>query len=366
MEVGSAAHEQDPGHDTVRVRVFPDNSRVLRMLSGEGSEPKAMSSEQRLGYIDYALMRLSTLIPLRVRKYPAAFVERWGDVDEGALLRALQEGTEDDRLFALFAVGYMGSEETLAHLVPLLEGDNALERWAAATCLAQHGEKRAIPVLCTMLTEFLPETLSDYLAADSPFEDQRSYASTLLGGCEDVSVVPALCHALQRVARLLAQSGSSASESAWEDRAASGGAPDDEVRLGAEAVHSYAAMLDNLIEYRDDIIFALGRLGAVGALTGLIMPVEQMQIAMVHLLLGHLRERYTLAKVAQLQTEMSRLDTRPRSTLGTELCARLQQMFRLDEIEQEQALFAYIQGASAKLEVQLAYDEVIRAQGGML
>src|SRR5690349_20411735 len=80
----------------------------------------------------------------------------WGGVDLGSLLRALTEGDERDRLFALHALGYLGTEEAHRNLLAHLESERPLERWASAIGLGRMREGQVLPELVRMLTEFLP------------------------------------------------------------------------------------------------------------------------------------------------------------------------------------------------------------------
>src|SRR5262245_49782681 len=75
------------------------------------------------------------------------FAERWGGLSVDAFKQALQEGQEPDRLWAIFALGYLapvGGEELL---VPFLHSPIRKERWGAAIALGESRDERAFALL---------------------------------------------------------------------------------------------------------------------------------------------------------------------------------------------------------------------------
>lgn len=72
------------------------------------------------------------------------FVQRWGGVDEAALLRALQEDTGVDRIKAIFAIGYSPFPHALDIIAPYLSSPNRIERCAAACVMGVQLDERAI------------------------------------------------------------------------------------------------------------------------------------------------------------------------------------------------------------------------------
>src|SRR5260221_8584492 len=87
---------------------------------------------------------------------PEGVTQRWGGLDVEHFARALQEGQEEDRLLAIFALGYHQSRWVAELLLPFLTSPLPRERWASALSLGFMQEERAFPVLLNMLTEFLP------------------------------------------------------------------------------------------------------------------------------------------------------------------------------------------------------------------
>jgi len=82
-----------------------------------------------------------------------AFRNRWGALERDAFERALQEGDEDDRLCALFALGYLAPTGVEDLLVPFLRSPVRKERWASAMVLGEGKDGRAFPFLLTLLLE---------------------------------------------------------------------------------------------------------------------------------------------------------------------------------------------------------------------
>ncbi|MBO0792718.1 MAG: hypothetical protein J2P36_17470, partial [Ktedonobacteraceae bacterium] len=55
----------------------------------------------------YAWMDRDVMPDEMMEEKYAVFVQRWGGLDVGAFQRALQEGQGGDRLWAIFALGYL-------------------------------------------------------------------------------------------------------------------------------------------------------------------------------------------------------------------------------------------------------------------
>lgn len=82
-----------------------------------------------------------------------ASAERWGGFGGDSLKRMAQEGNETERLFALFAFGYLippGEEE---FLLPFLSSPERKERWASAISLGRQQHAPVFPVLQNFLLE---------------------------------------------------------------------------------------------------------------------------------------------------------------------------------------------------------------------
>lgn len=297
-------------------------------------------------------------------QYVATFADRWGGLDQAALARALWEGEGAEKLFAIVALGYHPDLEAQALLLPLLESADRLERWAAAESLAEVGERRALPIVRSMLTEFLPTQLEEYFAeAPSLYDSWRASAPSLLGDLHDSEGIPFLRRAALHVVRLVSQSPLFAeaervaldgglskwreftpeeiryirdvvSPGKWYTR------PNDQdaqvVSLHGKLSGNQPGLLHLLMCDLDDIIYTLGRLGAFGALTGMQAPELYLRLWMAHLVMGHLDGRFTAAEV------YAAAFGKPEGAMVAEtLAPLLLQYFGLNEEEQAQTIWLY-------------------------
>lgn len=162
------------------------------------------------------------------------------------------------------AIGYRGSDQARDILVSYLESTNPLERWASAIGLGRVHEERALPVLLTILTEFLPP---DAPYASSPYyRGWRFSVPEILQSWGEPRFVPPLRHALQQAVRV-------------------------EQALTPPKPRRHSER-DDLVRYQDALVYALGRLGALGALTAITGAAEHLDIWLVHLAMGYLHGRH--------------------------------------------------------------------------
>jgi hypothetical protein len=84
-----------------------------------------------------------------------SFEQWWGGLDIEALKRALQEGNEEDKLVALFALGYLAYHQTQELLAPFLTSPVRKERWASAIIFGSYQDERAFALLRELLIEHL-------------------------------------------------------------------------------------------------------------------------------------------------------------------------------------------------------------------
>ncbi len=125
-----------------------------------------------------------------------AFIARWGEVDQETLVRVLAEGEGEDRLLAICCIGESDLPQARTLLLPFLQSVHPQERWLSALYLGRKKEKLALPVLITMLTEYLPSEESPTPEDMMRFDELRgSVVSTLLLW-KDASLVPAFRQAL--------------------------------------------------------------------------------------------------------------------------------------------------------------------------
>lgn len=86
----------------------------------------------------------------------ANFANRWGGLDIEVFARVLQKGKGEDRVLAIFAVGFARTQWSRELLIPFLYSTQPQEQWASALCLGRMREEQTVPVLVRMLTAFLP------------------------------------------------------------------------------------------------------------------------------------------------------------------------------------------------------------------
>lgn len=231
------------------------------MSSGTDSWPE---------HIDYALARLGDPNQAE-REQIASFAQHWGGLDLAACIQALGSGIEHDRLFALLALSHLDAEPARLLVRQALRSERPKERWISAIGLGEGGDKQALPVLCTMLTEFLPKQADEHPREQNSFYFTfRGYAPEIIGRLGEPLATPALRHALEQLVSLLGQRSFKA----------------------IEAFPSSNPYIRDYISYEDSIVYALGRLGAFGALTGLPVAESWLRLWTLHLVMGHLHGAY--------------------------------------------------------------------------
>lgn len=248
--------------------------------------------------------------------YVQEYVQRWGRVEPDAFEHAVLEGEGHDVLFGIFALGspvYRDMPHVRQLLYRELECPIPLQRWASAMVLGECGDKRALRVLCAMLTEFLPERVEDvWIPQQGVFEEWRINAPRLLGALGEPLAIPALRLALLRIAHLLKQ----------------------ETFAPEDAIDPLQGLPEKatLVVYEDEIVYALGRLGAFGALVNLPVAEPYLQLWMVHLVMGQLHGRYTSVEITRWRDEPE---------LYSDITYLLLRQFGLTPDEQERATAMY-------------------------
>lgn len=222
-------------------------------------------------YADYLLRAVEELgyapNPDAVQAFAGKFVAKWHGDDYAALIRAIHEGSGLDRVCAIIALCKYAGSGVPESVMALLENATPAERWAIALQLAEAGDRRAVPMLSRMLTEFLPpspEAESTWL-----YDEWRPWAVRFLGILGDVAAVPPLRTGLAACLEIethLRAAGNDADAGDWR-------------RL------------------EDEIVYALGRLGAGGALTGIVVDAERLRLWKVHLIMGQLHGRYDVHSI---------------------------------------------------------------------
>lgn len=221
------------------------------------------------------------------------FVTCYGDLSVESAIRAHREGEGDERLFALYLIGCLGTQEAFEYLLTVINSGKEAEERASVICLANHRMPQAVPLLIEFLkgprgTELTPENWQDWL--DASFAMSQGYVPVLLGRLGDPRAVPALREALVRtkmaidpVAANLRLRGISLEQG-----------PEDEY---SDQDHLVLADAHLLGLYQDSIVYALGRLGALGALSGLALNTDEQRLWIIHLLMGHLHQKYPIVEI---------------------------------------------------------------------
>lgn len=238
-----------------------------------------------------------------------AFVQRWGGLDIQTFRRVLKAGTHEEKVIALFALGYSGQERE--QLLSFLQNPEPMERWASALVLGEIKEEHALPVLVALLDEFLPPQVDLLSPEGGQYHFWRIKAVSLLGEWGRRELVPVLHRALEK---------------AWDI--------EQQILQPAhkQAFHSY----------QDELAYALGRLGAFGALTDLGLPTARLQLEMVHLACGAIQAQ---TRYGDLLTQLQ-----INRTLKEEVAQVLETRFGLSAEEQTSSIEQYADEYFARME----------------
>ena len=245
------------------------------------------------------------------------FIARWGGLDGETLVRALSEGQGEDRLLAICIIGESDLSQARILLLPFLHSPEAKERWFSALYLGRRKEKLALPVLITMLTEFLPsEERPKPVTGLAWFDELRRRAVSTLLLWKDASVVVAFRQAF--------------ATSVEAERYL----PDHPVLRRITLLNWYS--------YQDGLSYALGRKGAFGALTGIPLSPRRQRIAILKMAIGYKQvEAHLIASELEYGWEQE-------GELRTSVKAVLAQRFGLSEEEQEYYLDTYKRDLDAR------------------
>ena len=195
-----------------------------------------------------------------------AFEQHWGGLDSEAFERVIREGTGEDKVIAIFALGYINSPHVCDLLAPLLDSPVRMERWASAIVLGNARDERALPVLHTILQKealFPPgERLDDERMC---YIDYREMIVSILGNWGQPTSIPVLRSAL---------------EATWGW----------ELQLLADPpYYAETEMIPFWQTYQYELAYALGQLGAFGGLTGIAFSDSRRRILMIYMALGYLQ-----------------------------------------------------------------------------
>jgi hypothetical protein len=229
------------------------------------------------------------------------FARRCGGVDIETLERVLRERAGEDKIIAIYALGYAHAPHVQQLLAPLLQSPISLEREASAIALGRLKDERALPALYSLLQAPFPDPDA---AIDDEFLSMMSARMTIaaiLGDWGKLSSTSVLRSALKAIWQ-------------WEQQRVANPLIHDELIVSPWQAYEY------------ELSYALGQLGAFGALTGIPLSNSRERILMVFLALGHLQARQ---RYHDLFTQMSH------RAVQEEVTKVLEDRFGLSETERD-------------------------------
>lgn len=241
------------------------------------------------------------------------FKKRWGGLDLPTFARVLKEGQAEDRLLTIFVIGYEDSPRARSLLLPLLKSVHPLEKWAAALCLGQMKEERALPYLEHILTEFLPEIQYDpkgYI--ELSYEEWRPMAVRILGEWGEPKLASMLVKGLKAL---------------WQQ----------EQRPEEQLSQDIRKLMRRKWKFcQKETAYALGRLGAFEMIKKLDIPEPRLSLLMIYGALGflHVRTYYP-----DIYTNFSGCWNDP--ALKEQVATVLRQQFECSEEEQKRCIALY-------------------------
>src|SRR5579859_3697547 len=122
-----------------------------------------MNTAQQLDYVADAFTTIYLIsTEEEIQRDIAAFTQRWGGVDLLTFAYVLQHAKGTDQIIAASALGHTLSTWAKELILPFLHDDNPKLRWTVALSLGEMQEKQALPMLITMLQEYLPPPPSSF------------------------------------------------------------------------------------------------------------------------------------------------------------------------------------------------------------
>jgi hypothetical protein len=211
------------------------------------------------------------------------FARRWGGFDAEAFQRALLGGNDNDRLFALFALGYSTSLPMLEVVMPFLKSSLVKERWASIITLGRWKQEEVLPSLITLLQEgliFTPPVNLSFLGENESvhgdLEDaryqqeyewyrlQRQHVAMVLASWQHPQVIPALIQAFDFCYRL---------------------------EISSPALKTYSYLGHDWHTFQDCLAYALGQQQAWNVSESLALPPERLHILRMFMVYGSLHAK---------------------------------------------------------------------------
>lgn len=268
-------------------------------------------------HILHAFDCLDLLIP-SAEEFYEEFVQRWQGISEEQLIRAAREydGGGLDRWFALLALGALPTPAAHETLLAFLESSDTEERVLSALGLARMGDHAALPTLLAYVEGFQPVQVPRETA---PFANYWfTPVIRTLGQLGHPRAVPALRRALSVAVEI--------------EQGASDSPPEVQEVDGERRLIHIGSRRDGWQEVQNTIVYALGRLGASGALTGLPRTQEYLDDWRIHLIMGSLHDKYRFRILDK---------AREAPELHADVEQLLERWFGLDEDERMRCMRAY-------------------------
>lgn len=222
------------------------------------------------------------------------FIRKWGEPGYETLLRALSNGTQDEQTIALFALGQSNTSEAKAIVLPYLQSTDSRLQWASAISLGEMKEEAALSIIVRLLNEFLPPHAHPLEREGGLYHSWRMKIVNILGEWNRSETIPVLRHALIK---------------SWEFEQ-----------------HEQPARKHVWHSYQDELLYALGRSGAFGAITDFSLPASRLQLWMVFVSCGSLQSRTRYGDIlTQMQMNLA---------LQHEVTGVLEKRFGLSKEEQ--------------------------------
>ncbi|HEX2350115.1 MAG TPA: hypothetical protein VHI51_16885, partial [Ktedonobacterales bacterium] len=184
--------------------------------------------------------------------YVERFISRYGSLSLESARAALAQSDSFDHVFAIFLLGLSAYPTWQVHLRPYLTSADPWEQWSSVLCLGAVHDPAAFPLMCDLLTAQFPADPKVLTPGSGYLLVWRPYLARLLGAWGSREAVVPLRHALVSA-----------------------------LELDEEQWNAY-----DLDDFTDEVVFALGRLKAVGALTGIVTEVAQLDLWRIHLIVG--------------------------------------------------------------------------------
>lgn len=241
-------------------------------------------------YVQYAAQRVLNMDkPGFADHWLETFAEECGGFDEMSLLRTLADGQQQSAtrtLFALYALGRLGTLPARDTLASCLTSDEVLERWASALGLGALRDERAVTVLYQMLIEYRPISFQPSSGRVGLHSNWPYTVPRLLADWGNQQAIPSLVKGLRYAIGGEIQCRQAIEELEQQE------VPTDSVAPDPFTVRRLRGEERYWKDYQSEIIYALGRLKAWSGLKDLTgVEDERTKLWRIHLIMGALTQQ---------------------------------------------------------------------------